>query len=223
MFKISVVGRTVDVHELKVENKVGTDKVPYVAKSITFKVASNRNYPVTKVINGVPTKIRPTDFVFCKATGQLAQVIADYASERKPDGKIVSRHLYLEGHLETYVGSKEIELNEKVPLGDKTYNVKFKPKVAVDQTIFIVKELEFLDSAPAKPKAGEPIGTTNPTTFVVTEETTTPGTTEVHVGVGSNLPTPEENIILDGQGCPELKEVIYDENGDPVDDGNCPF
>lgn len=244
MFRINTIARTVDVHELKVENKMGADGKTYESKSITFKVATNRNYTISKTVNGVITKERPTDFMFCKAIGSLAQAIADHASERKADGKIVSRRIELVGHLETYTSLKKTVIEQLVPIGDKKYNIKFNAEIPVDQTIFIVKELDFLDSA-----TKAPVGGTIPakdTSFQVTEvaegtevasSISSNGTANTIVNTESQVAT--NNIVQDIQ-APDLtqtinteytapsgtQEITLDDQGVPnpnAEGGTCPF
>lgn len=163
MLRLSTNARTVWVGDLKTESKVGADGQPYISKQILFRVASNRDYTVNKVVNGVTVKERPSDFIFCKATGSIAQAIADYASAKDATGKLVSRHLSLHGSLETYTTYKDMQINANV--GGQVQAIQFKAEV--EQTIFIVKELDFLDSSSkatvATPVVGGAIATTQPT------------------------------------------------------------
>lgn len=162
MLRLSTNARTVWVGELKTESKVGADGQPYISKQILFRVASNRDYTVNKVVNGVTVKERPSDFIFCKATGSIAQAIADYASAKDASGKLVSRHLSLHGSLETYTTYKDMQINANV--GGQVQAIQFKAEV--EQTIFIVKELDFLDSSSkatiATPVTGGAVATTQP-------------------------------------------------------------
>ena len=162
MLRLSTNARTVWVGDLKTESKVGADGQPYISKQILFRVASNRDYTVNKVVNGVTVKERPSDFIFCKATGSIAQAIADYASAKDAAGKLVSRHLSLHGSLETYTTYKDMQINANV--GGQVQAIQFKAEV--EQTIFIVKELDFLDSSSkatvATPVVGGAIAATQP-------------------------------------------------------------
>ena len=163
MLRLSTNARTVWIGDLKTESKVGADGQPYISKQILFRVASNRDYTVNKVVNGVTVKERPSDFIFCKATGSIAQAIADYASAKDATGKLISRHLSLHGSLETYTTYKDMQINANV--GGQVQAIQFKAEV--EQTIFIVKELDFLDSSSkatvATPVIGGAIATTQPT------------------------------------------------------------
>lgn len=163
MLRLSTNARTVWIGDLKTESKVGADGQPYISKQILFRVASNRDYTVNKVVNGVTVKERPSDFIFCKATGSIAQAIADYASAKDATGKLISRHLSLHGSLETYTTYKDMQINANV--GGQVQAIQFKAEV--EQTIFIVKELDFLDSSSkatvATPIVGGAIATTQPT------------------------------------------------------------
>lgn len=170
MLSVNCVGRTVEVYPMVSETKVGYDEKPYVSKSITFKIATDRDYPVTKMVNGAPLVIngvvqkeRKADFVFCRALGSIAELLSQYATERKndtKDSKIISRHIYCSGHFETYEGTKEVKMAENIAIpnevtGVVTYKkITFTTDVKTKEIIFIVKHLEFLDS-----KAGEQIKT----------------------------------------------------------------
>ena len=162
MLRLSTNARTVWVGDLKTESKVGADGQPYISKQILFRVASNRDYTVNKVVNGVTVKERPSDFIFCKATGSIAQAIADYASAKDAAGKLVSRHLSLHGSLETYTTYKDMQINANV--GGQVQAIQFKAEM--EQTIFIVKELDFLDSSSkatiATPVTGGAVATAQP-------------------------------------------------------------
>ena len=143
MLRLSTNARTAWVGDLKVENKVGTDGQPYISKSITFKIASNRDYSINKVINGVTTKERPADFIFCKATGSTAQLIKDFASAKDANGKLISRHVALHGALETYTTKKPMQVSALI--NGVTQTIPF--EIEVENTIFMVRDLEFLDNA----------------------------------------------------------------------------
>lgn len=147
MYKVFTNARTVWVGDLKVENKVGADGKPYESKTILLKVASNRDYSVSKVVNGETSKVRPADFVFCKANGHIAQLIADYASGKSADGKLISRFVSLSGHLETYVTQKTINIEKVISINGAMYKVPFSEVIDIDQTTFVIREIEFLDSS----------------------------------------------------------------------------
>ena len=194
MLRLSTNARTVWVGDLKTESKVGADGQPYISKQILFRVASNRDYTVNKVVNGVTVKERPSDFIFCKATGSIAQAIADYASAKDATGKLVSRHLSLHGSLETYTTYKDMQINANV--GGQVQAIQFKAEV--EQTIFIVKELDFLDSSSkatvATPVSGGAVATTQPAltaTPVTTTVTATQPAVQPQVPVTPTVPTTE--------------------------------
>lgn len=215
MFRITTNARTAWVGDLVVENKVGNDLKPYVAKSILLKVASNRDYQVTKVANGVTTKERPSDFILCKATGSLAQLIADHASE-KNNGKIVSRFLELAGHLEVYTSTKTVPVEKVVTIGEKKYNIKFEAQVPVENTIFIIKELQFLDNIGTKAKVVEATGSSD---MVITEVSDAPdSSTSTPI---TTIEAPPVNVPAQGQGQEVIGSIeppAADANGDV-----CPF
>lgn len=152
MLRLTTNARTVWVGDLKTETKVGNDGKPYISKSILFRVASNRDYTINKVVNGVTVKERPSDFIFCKANGSVAQAIHDYASAKDTSGKTISRHLALHGSLETYTTKKAMQVNATI--NGQIQAIPF--EVEVEQTIFIVRDLDFLDSS-AKANLATPI------------------------------------------------------------------
>jgi hypothetical protein len=163
MFRLHANARTVRMGELQIENKTNAEGQAYQSKSILFTVASNRDYSVTKTVNGQQVKERPSDFVFCKAMGNIAQALADYASEKDANGKLVSRFIELAGHLETYTTKRTIPIEKVLTIGGKQYKVNLDTQIDVEQTIFIVKELQFLDSTGSKVKAIEPNSVENMT------------------------------------------------------------
>ena len=177
MLRLSTNARTVWVGELKTESKVGADGQPYISKQILFRVASNRDYTVNKVVNGVTVKERPSDFIFCKATGSIAQAIADYASAKDATGKLISRHLSLHGSLETYTTYKDMQINANV--GGQVQAIQFKAEV--EQTIFIVKELDFLDSSSKATVATPVVGGAIPTTQPIVTATQTQAVAQTQI------------------------------------------
>ena len=194
MLRLSTNARTVWVGDLKTESKVGADGQPYISKQILFRVASNRDYTVNKVINGVTVKERPSDFIFCKATGSIAQAIADYASAKDATGKLVSRHLSLHGSLETYTTYKDMQINANV--GGQVQAIQFKAEV--EQTIFIVKELDFLDSSSkatvATPVTGGAVATTQPA-LTATPVTTTQPAVQPQVTQATAQPVVQTQVV----------------------------
>lgn len=163
MLRLSGNVRTVWVGDLKVENKIGADGNAFQHKTIHFKVASNRDYSITKVVNGQAVKERPSDFVLCRATGNLAQVIADYASAKNTEGKTISRFVSLHGALETFMGQKTINIEKIVAINGVNYRVPFSETINVEQSVFVVKDIEFLDSG----NKVEAVTTTNTNAQVV--------------------------------------------------------
>jgi len=138
MLSINTVGRTVRVSELQKATGTRTDGTTYENKSIYFTIASDRNY---KQKDGT----HKSDFIACRANGELAQTIANYASEKKEDNTIVSRLVYLQGSLETYQSKREVDATLKANIGGTNYNVSGKVPVTQDNVIFVVTHLQFLD------------------------------------------------------------------------------
>lgn len=157
MFRSNAEVRTVWVKELQTEKRQGPNG-EFDAKSILFRVASNRNYTRTVTKDGQQVEERPTDFILCRANGSTAQVIADNCSAVDANGKLISRHLNIYGHIETYVTDRTFKV-ENLPLSIAnvgTVNVSFDTTQKVDGHIFIVDEIEFLDPKPQpKVQAGQ--------------------------------------------------------------------
>ena len=157
MLRTICSGRTVWVKDLVTEKRQGPNG-EFDAKSILFRIATPRNYTRTVTKDGQQVEERPTDFILCRANGSTAQVIADNCSAVGPDGKLISRHLELIGHIETYVTDRTFKV-ENLPLSIAnvgTVNVSFDTTQKVDGHIFIVDEIEFLDPKPQpKVQAGQ--------------------------------------------------------------------
>lgn len=156
MLRVNAVCRTVWVKELVTVKRQGNNG-EYDSKSILFRVATPRNYTRTVMKDGQQVEERPTDYILCRANGATAQVIADYCSAVDAEGKHISRHLNLVGHIETYQTERNVKIeNLPVGLNGQTYNLTFETPVKQDSHIFIVDELEFLD-----PKKETPVQSAN--------------------------------------------------------------
>lgn len=147
MLRTNAIVRTVWAQDLVTETKNGTNG-PYESKSILFRVATDRNYKVTTMVNGQPVTDNPTDFILCRATGSVAQAFSDHCTSRDKEGKLQSRHLALIGHIETYQSPRKVPLNTQVNIGGLLYNISAETEIKVDGHIFVVEEFEFLDSKP---------------------------------------------------------------------------
>lgn len=175
MLRTICSGRTVWVKDLVVEKRQGPNG-EFDSKSILFRIATPRNYTRTVMKDGQQVEERPTDFILCRANGATAQVIADNCSAVDATGKLISRHLELIGHIETYVTDRTFKV-ENLPVGinGQTYNLTFDTTQKVDGHIFIVDEIEFLDPKPQnKVQAGQATVSNvqvNPTQAVPTVQT----------------------------------------------------
>lgn len=157
MLRTTCNGRTVWVKELVVEKRQGPNG-EFDAKSILFKIATDRNYTRTVMKDGQQVEERPTDFILCRANGATAQVIKDHCTAVDPaTGKLISRQLGLVGHIETYQTDRTFNIKD-MPLTIEnvgTVNVTFDTTQRVDGHIYIVDEIEFLGAKPqTKPVAG---------------------------------------------------------------------
>lgn len=157
MLRTNAIIRTVWVKDIQVEKRQGPNG-EFDAKSILFRIATNRNYTRPVMKDGQQVEERPTDFILCRANGKTAEVISDNCSAVDAEGKHVSRHLALYGHIETYVTDRTFKI-ENLPLnipGVGVINVSFDTTQKVDGHIFVVDEIEFLDPKPQpKVQAGQ--------------------------------------------------------------------
>ena len=147
MLRAEMICRTVWVKDL-VTTKAQGQNGEFDSKTILFKVATRRNYTRTVMKDGQQVKETPTDFFLCRASGALAQVIADHCSAVDAEGKHISRHLYLLGHVEGFQQDRTVKI-ENLPLEIENIgevDVTFDTSVKQDSYIVIVNELEFLDS-----------------------------------------------------------------------------
>lgn len=164
--------RTVSiVRDLQVEQRTGANGT-FESKSILFRIAVDRPYKVTRQENGKTISENPTDFWLAKATGNVAQAIADYCTAKKEDGKLASRRLLLNGNFENYNSPRKIKATLPVTIGGVMYNVEGEVEVPNNtSTIFIVSEFKFLDSNPQNrqntgttvtPAVATPVGQAQP-------------------------------------------------------------
>lgn len=172
--------RTVSMQELKVTN-TGDGRQ---TKSIMFRIANDRPYRRPVVENGKTVMKNPTNYWTAKAYGETAQALSDYCSQKKEDGKIVSRRLLLAGNFEQYTETKTVKRkgiakNVVIPnvnVGGALYNVSgndIEVEVEVEQdfdnTIFVVDSFEFLDYKPVnQEKSAEPVAVVASATPVAT-------------------------------------------------------
>lgn len=149
MFRTNANARTVWVKDLTTEQRQGNSG-PYDAKSILFRIATDRNYTRTVMKDGKQVEERPTDFALCRANGALAEIIANHCKAVDAAGKLISRHLALWGHFEMYQSKRTFKV-ENLPVSIPnvgTFNLNFDTEQNVDGLIFVVDEMEFLDKKP---------------------------------------------------------------------------
>lgn len=107
MFRVSGVGRTARVSEVKEEKRqINGKAVNY--KSINLTIATDRNYRDGKG-NRIP------DFIFCSVGGpegsypaRIVDVINTYANKKDHEGKLISRLVEISGRL--FVYSKDVPI-----------------------------------------------------------------------------------------------------------------
>lgn len=145
------------VKPLTVEKRNGANG-EFESKTILFRIAVDRDYKTTRTENGKTISEYPTDFWLAKATGAVAQALADNCTATKEDGKLVSRHLLLNGNFEKYnsVRKQKVSLQTQANINGQIYQlnlVDVEADVQQDNTIFVIDSFMFLDKKPetAKP------------------------------------------------------------------------
>ena len=185
MLRVHCVGNTASVGELQVREVKGANGETSTYQSIIFRVATRRDFYTTRQVNGEIIKERQTDFYSCKATGALAKVIADYASDKKEDGKLVSRLVELHGHMETYKAKRTETKTHQFMVGEDLCEAEIEHEYEVTEHIFIVDTLNFLDkrdkeatpakpAQPAKPLVAKKVTAVQPVPAPTVESKTTP-------------------------------------------------
>lgn len=219
MLKTFCVGNTAWVGDLQTKEVTGADGKPFTSQSIMFRIATKRDYYITRTVNGEQLRERPTDFFSCKATGALAKLIADYASDRKEDGKLVSRLVELSGHMETYKSKRVEKKTHRFQIGNDLCEAEIEHEVETMEHIFMVDSLNFLDSnksesaktsttkstepiavrvVSAVPQAETPKAEEKPAPVV--EETKAPATNTTPVPDFSDIELPED-LLDDDYPC----------------------
>ena len=133
------------VRDLKVEKRQGANG-EFESKDILVRIAVDRDYKVTRTENGKTISEYPTDFWLAKFTGSVAQAFADHCTAVKEDGKLVSRHLLLNGNFENYTNTRQVK--KQVNINGQLYEVEFEVENN-SNTIFVVDSMKFLDKNPA--------------------------------------------------------------------------
>lgn len=140
--------RTVSiVRPLKVEKRQGANG-EFESKDVLVRIAVDRDYKVTRQENGKTISEYPTDFWLAKFTGPVAQTFADHCCSTKEDGKLVSRHLLLNGNFENYDSTRKVKVNPQVNIGGQLYQLDLEVDVVQSNTIFVVDSMKFLDKNP---------------------------------------------------------------------------
>lgn len=157
MFRANANVRTVWVKDLQIEKRQGNDG-EYDSKTILFRVATQRNYKRTVEKDGQQVSEYPTDFITCRANGEVAQRIADYCSATDESGKFISRRLNIFGSIICYKGDRRFE-NVHVNVNGVDGCISF--NAPQDNYMFIVDEFEFLDPPPKKDDSNNTSGISN--------------------------------------------------------------
>lgn len=133
MLSTSAVLRTVRV---AVPFKINKNKDGGEFASMYYSCAAQRG---TKKSDD---KTDNTDFILVKFTGRLADVMHEYASAVEGK-KLVSRHIYVSGHLESYQAERPVEFDTQID--GEEYTVK--SSIKETRFVLVAEHVEFLDSA----------------------------------------------------------------------------
>ncbi len=108
-----------------------------------FTLAVKRNYQAGQGDN----RDYPTDFIHCKVTGRNAEIFNQYCSQVDQTGKLISRHLMVEGEITQYKTTRKVEVPAfQINLGGQLYNVQPDPVEIPDTgTTLEVDRISFLD------------------------------------------------------------------------------
>ena len=140
--------RTVSiVKDFKSEIRHGANG-DFEVKEILVRIAVDRDYKVTRQENGKTISEYPTDFWLAKFTGAVAQVFADHCTATREDGKLISRHLLLNGNFENYTNNRKVKVNPQVSINGQMYQLDLEVDVPQSNTIFVVDSMKFLDKNP---------------------------------------------------------------------------
>lgn len=219
--------RIFSMGEVKLGKRTNYEGVEVDTKSLLFKIVTHRNYSVPKkdaggnfiMKDGQVVKERPADFILCKVTDRLVDVIVnnmEYELDATNNTKkLVSRRVELTGHIETYTTSKKVKIKKNVSFNGAIGEVEFDADVPYDAFIFVVDSVDFLDPKQTSPLAVAPAPTGTAPTDVVQMKVVTPGAnTNATLTPGANIaPAPVvtgDTVILNGEG-------------QPIDPDDCPF
>jgi single-stranded DNA-binding protein len=108
-----------------------------------FTLAVKRNYQAGQGDN----RDYPTDFIHCKVTGRNAEIFNQYCSQVDANGKLVSRHLMVEGEITQYKTIRKVDVPAfQINIGGQLYNVQPDPVEIPDTgTTLEVDRISFLD------------------------------------------------------------------------------
>ena len=150
--KIHAIGRTARIIKpYAVEQRNGRNGA-FESRMVMFSLATDRDYrqAVTNA-DGTISQERHTDFFACRATGPIADLFAKYCSAMKKDengnDKLVSRRIYIEGHLEKYNAKR----TEQVQLSNGQI---VQIELPEEREVVVVESIEFLDANPTKNNNG---------------------------------------------------------------------
>lgn len=108
-----------------------------------FTLAVKRNYQAGQNDN----RGYPTDYFHCKVTGRNAEIFNQYCSQVDANGKLISRHLMVEGEITQYKTTRKVDVPAfQVSIGGQLYNVQPDPMEIPDTgTTLEVDRISFLD------------------------------------------------------------------------------
>jgi hypothetical protein len=173
------------VRDLHVEKRQGANG-EFESKDILVRIAVDRDYKVTRTENGKTIQEYPTDFWLAKFTGATAQAFADHCTATKEDGKLISRHLLLNGNFENYTNNRKVKVAPQVNINGQLYQLDLEVEVPSNNTIFVVDSMKFLDKNPANNQTN---GGTTVTTTAITPVAVAPAPTGQTVTPVATAPT----------------------------------
>ena len=147
MVHLNLIGRTAKiVKPYEAVQRTGRNGA-FESKMVMFSIATDRDYKSTVTnADGTISQERKTDFFVCRATGPIADLFNKYCSAIKEDGKLVSRRLYIQGHLEKYQATRTEQV--QLPNGQV-----IQVNLPEEREVIVVESIEFLDANPVKTQA----------------------------------------------------------------------
>jgi len=143
------IGRTAKIlSPYKVTQRTGKNGA-FESKMVMWSLATDRDYKQSvQKEDGSIAQEYATDFIACKATGPVADLFSKYCSATKVDEngneKLVSRRLYVSGHIEKYKATRD----ETIQFEDGGVLKQIQVSLPEEREILVVEKIKFLDANP---------------------------------------------------------------------------